>query len=415
VPATLLVATETHFVRTTDGRFYSTTGIDGYGFWTRYLDVFDRVVVAARTWTVQDSPAAPRVDGPGVDVAALPDYRGPWEYLRTRLALGTAIRRAIAGADALCLRAPGPIAGLAWRFRNGRPYGVEVVGDPLDALSPGAVRSAARPVARTVLARDLRAMCREAEAVSYVTTRVLQHRYPARGWSTSYSSIQLDADAFVGENDVRQRYDARTLHDRGTPNNPWRLICVGSLTQLYKGIDVAIDALVSCRARGMHAALSIVGDGAERRRLEEYARMRGVASSVTFYGLVPATRVRALLDAGDIFVLPSRTEGLPRGMVEAMARGVVCVGTAIGGIPELLPDSRMVRQNDPDGLAATLVGLCSAPEGLVGVALADLSTALRYQAGTLRPRRVACYSRIRAAIKNISGTLPDKRQLRLHD
>jgi glycosyltransferase involved in cell wall biosynthesis len=314
----------------------------------------------------------------------------------------------VTGADALCLRAPGPIAGLAWRFRGGRPFGVEVVGDPLDALSPGAVRSAARPFARAVLARDLRAMCRAAEAVSYVNTGALQRRYPARSWNTSYSSIQLDDEAFVSEDIVRQRYDTARLCMRGTPCDPWRFIFVGSLAQVYKGLDVAIDALAACRARGMHAALSIVGDGAERRRLEEHARVRGIASSAIFCGLVPATRVRALLDAADIFVLPSRTEGLPRAMIEAMARGVVCVGTAVGGIPELLPDSRVVRPGDSDGLAAILIGLCSAPEGLASVALADLSTSRRYQTHALRPRRVACYSRIRAAIESDERRLPER-------
>src|SRR5262249_50405408 len=81
-------------------------GVDGYGFWTRYLDVFDRVLVAARTRMISQAPALPPVDGSGVEVAALPDYRGPWEYLRARPALVAAMRHAVASADALCLRAP---------------------------------------------------------------------------------------------------------------------------------------------------------------------------------------------------------------------------------------------------------------------------------------------------------------------
>src|SRR5262249_58386523 len=209
--------------------------------------------------------------------------------------LVVAMRRAVASADALCLRAPGPIAGLAWRLRDGRPFGVEVVGDPLDALAPGAVRSAARPFARAALAHELRAMCRSADAVAYVTAGTLQRRYPAGRWSTSYSSIQLDDEAFASEEDVRRRYDVARLSTKGTSSDPWRFVFVGSLAQRYKGLDVAIDAIALCRAQGLHANLTVVGDGAERHRFAQHALTRGLARSVKFMGHLPATEVRGVL------------------------------------------------------------------------------------------------------------------------
>ena len=412
MPATLLVASETHFDRTADGRVYSTTGIDGYGFWTRYLDVFDRVVVAARTRTGRVVGGASRVDGPGVEVAALPDYRGPWAYVRMRPRLARAMRRAVASADALCLRAPGPIAGLAWRLRGGRPYGVEVVGDPSDALAPGAVRSATRPFARVALARELRAMCRTADAVSYVTAGTLQRRYPARDWSTSYSSIELDDEAFVSEDDVRRRYLLTRLATRGTSSDPWRFVFVGSLAQRYKGLDVAIDALALCRAQGLNAHMTIVGEGVERRRFEDRARTRDVDSSVGFVGQVAPTDVRRVLDGSDVFVLPSRTEGLPRAMIEAMARGVVCVGSCVGGIPELLPRSRLAPAGDVQRLAAILAGLCTNRQDLASLALADRAVALRYRSSALRPRRIALYERVRSATQNFRDGSMDGRPAR---
>jgi glycosyltransferase involved in cell wall biosynthesis len=400
VPATLLVATETHFNRTADGRVYSTTGIDGYGFWTRYLDVFDRVVVAARTRTGPVIEGAARVEGPGVEIAALPDYRGPWEYVRTRPRLARAMRQAVASVDALCLRAPGPIAGLTWRLRAGRPYGVEVVGDPSDALGPGTVRSATRPLARVALARDLRTMCRTADAVSYVTAGTLQPRYPARGWSTSYSSIELDDEDFASEDEVRRRYLLLQLATRGTSTDPWRFVFVGSLAQRYKGLDVAIDALALCRAQGLNARMTVVGGGVERRGFENLARARNVESAISFVGQVAPTDVRRMLDGSDLFVLPSRTEGLPRAMVEAMARGVVCVGSSVGGIPELLPGSRLVPPGDARSLARNLAQLCTNRRDLASLALEDRAVALRYRASVLRPRRIAFYERIRSAVQD---------------
>src|SRR5262249_45829601 len=154
----------------------------------------------------------------------------------------------------------------------------------LDALAPGAVRSAARAFARQALARELRAMCRSADAVAYVTSGTLQRRYPAGHWSTSYSSIQLDDDAFMSEEEVQRRYDLARLSTKGTASDRWRLVFVGSLAQRYKGLDVAIDAVALCRARGFHANLTVVGDGAERGSLAHYARRCGLTTSVRFMG-----------------------------------------------------------------------------------------------------------------------------------
>jgi glycosyltransferase involved in cell wall biosynthesis len=403
---TVLVATETHFVRDSAGQVYSTTGTDGYDFWTRYLDVFDRVKIAARTAPGSPRAAGVPVEGPGVEVSDLPEYRGPWVYLRSRAALGAAMRRALADADALCLRAPGPIAGLAWRLRGRRPFGVEVVGDPLD-MSAGSVRSAARPIVRVALARDLRAMCRGADAVAYVTAEALQRRYPTRGWSTSYSSIHLDDEAFVDEEAVRQRYGAPALATRGRAGDPWRLVFVGSLAQLYKAPDVAIAALAACRRRGLHAVLTIVGDGKERAALERHTHACGVASRVRFLGHLPAGQpVRAVLDDADIFVLPSRQEGLPRAMIEAMARGVVSVGTRVGGIPELLPAARLAEPGDAGRLAEIITRLCESRAELVDGAMNDRRVALRYKSALLRPKRIACYERIRSALRCDSHERP---------
>ena len=182
--ATLLVATEAHFVRGSDGRVYSSSGVDGYAFWSRYRAAFDRVLVAARTATAHVDGERVVLEGPGVEVVPLPDYLGPWQCLRVAAQLRSTMAEAVARADALCLRAPGPIAGLAWRLAGRRPYAVEVVGDPYDALAPGTVTSSVRPLARGALAHDLRRMCAGATAVSYVTAGALQPRYPTPAWST---------------------------------------------------------------------------------------------------------------------------------------------------------------------------------------------------------------------------------------
>jgi len=406
----LLVVSETHFVRGADGRICSCFGVDGYPFWQRYLDVFDDVIVAARTAQARGADGFVAVEGPGVTVAPLPDYRGPWGYAAQRRRLRRAMRTAIAGADALCLRAPGPIAMCAWRLGRQRPFAVEVVGDPHDALAPGAVRSALRPLARTLATHGLRTLCREAVAVAYVTGATLRERYPARSWSTSYTSIDLGEDAFATDEQIAARRQRWTRSGKGTERDPWRLVCIGTFAQLYKGQDVLIDAVARCRARATHVELTLVGDGIHRAALERRTECDGLCSVVRFTGQVPSgAGVRAMLDAADVFVLPSRAEGLPRALLEAMAWGVPSIASRAGGTPELLPPDRLVAPGDAADLADTLTQLCRPPTDVAALAVTDRSVARRFAASVVRPRRLELYRRLRTAAAAQSLGRPRRR------
>lgn len=399
----MLVALESRLVRAGDGWIYSSTGVDGYPFWQRYREVFETVLVAART---QDGamrgpvPCASHgpvpVEGPGVRVVPLPTYVGPWEYVAVRHRLIAALRAGVAQADVLCLRAPGAIAGAAWRLRGTRPVGVEVVGDPHDALAPGVVRSTLRPLARALLVRELRVMCAGATAVAYVSRERLPQRYPAGAWWTVCSSIDLDDDAFASAAELAAR--VTRLRTRRDADAPWHLVFVGSLAQLYKGPDLLIDAVARCRAAGLALALTIVGDGRHRAALETEAAARGLAGAIHFTGQLGAgPAVRAVVDAADLFVLPSRTEGMPRAVLEAMARGVPCLGSHVGGIPELLPAERLVAPGAAAALAAALTRVLADRDALAAAAVRDHALARTYHAEHLRPRRRELYERLHAA------------------
>src|SRR6202042_2877537 len=81
----------------------------------------------------------------------------------------------------------------------------------------------------------------------------------------------------------------------------------------------------------------------------------GIEAQVEFVGSVTAGEpVRHELDQADLFILPSRAEGVPRAMLEAMARGLPCIGSSIGGIPELLHKEDLVPADDPAALAKVI-------------------------------------------------------------
>jgi glycosyltransferase involved in cell wall biosynthesis len=287
------------------------------------------------------------------------------------------------------------------------PYGLEVVGDPSAVFAPGVVEHPLRPFFRWHFSRHLRQQCQRAVGVAYVTKRSLQERYPAQLMDVSVSDVDLAADALVGGT-AWTHYSSTELEVAGVAEDirpvkqhgPFQLVTVGSLEQLYKGTDVLIEAVARCVRAGVDLTLVIVGDGKYRLRLMAQAERIGVASRIRFLGRVTAgAPVRDILDTAHLFVLPSRTEGLPRALIEAMARALPCIGSDVGGIPELLDAGELVPPGDPAPLAAKIQEILRDPLRRKTMSQRNLTVAHEYAAPVLAERRRKFYEHVRDCTK----------------
>jgi glycosyltransferase involved in cell wall biosynthesis len=399
----LTVTLEARYFVTPDGTGWTASGT-AQKFWRRYLEVFDHVRIVARAVPVERAlPAWLPVTGDGVSLIPMPNYLGPWSYLRRSRAFQRAIRAARPKQGAVILRVPSHLGGCLERYLRERkhPYALEVVGDPQEVFAPGVVDHPLRPFFRWHFSRQLRRQCREANGVAYVTERVLQMRYPAKSM-VGISDAQIDERA-LAEGGLWSHYSSIDLESeaignaRGGPNQKtYRLVAVGSLAQRYKGIDVLIGAVARCVEAGLNLTAVVVGDGRFRSELEARAKRLGVAARISFIGEVPAGKpVRDILDASDLFVMPSRTEGLPRAMIEAMARGLPCIGSAVGGIPELLDAGNMVMPDDPDALAAKIREVLGDHVRMSEMSQRNLATAKKYAEPVLAARRRLFYEQVR--------------------
>jgi glycosyltransferase involved in cell wall biosynthesis len=379
------VTIEGRMARTPDGAVWTGRPFN-YSFWARYLDVFDRVNVVIR---LQSVPRVPedwqRADGEGVSFRALPYYHGPLQYVLKARQVRHTMQEALKEEEAVILRVPGISGTVASNYlvTVGHPYGAEVVGDPYDVFAPDVVRHPLRRLFRARLPRDLRRLVAKADAVSYVTAEALQRRYPPspKAFSTHYSSVTLPDDAFIAA--------PRTVDGN---QQSFVAIFVGSLAQLYKAPDVLLDAVSQCVREGVDLKLLMAGDGIYRAQLEVQAAELGIQERVHFLRQVPPGEpVRAQFDQADLFVLPSKTEGLPRAMIEAMARGLPCIGTTVGGIPELLPPEDMVPPGDSAALASKISQVLRDPERRARMAARNLANAQEYHRTILQERRNAFY------------------------
>ncbi|MEG4282807.1 glycosyltransferase family 4 protein [Microcoleus sp. A006_D1] len=387
----VIVTVEHRFDRTPDGAVWTQT-MFAHSYWMRYFDVFEEVVPVARVREVSAVPSDwIRADGERVSFVAVPYYIGPWQYLLKAPQVQHAARQAVVANanDAVIFYAPSQIAYCIEPVlrASDRPYGVYVIADPYDVFAPGSVKSLLRPFLRWQSPRRLREHCANANVAAYITEKALQLRYPPNpeAFKTYYSMAQLPEATCASVGRSPQ-----------PPGSPLTLIAVGSLAQLYKAPDAAIEAVAICMREGLDIKLIWVGDGKYRAEMEALVGALGLAERVFFRGqLTAGDAVRTELDRADLFIMPSHQEGLPRAMVEAMARALPCIGSTVGGIPELLDHEDLVPPGNAAALASKIREVVTDRDRMARMSARNLNKAKEYTDEVLRSKRNAFYRCVR--------------------
>jgi glycosyltransferase involved in cell wall biosynthesis len=370
-------------------------GPSHYSAWSELLEVFSEVILLARV-TKRNGPdkGQQRIDGPRISVHPLAEYAGPWQYLQRLPALKAQARSAINTCDAYLLRLPGLVSRLVWQEikHEKRGFGVEVLGDPWDAMAPGSIPGMLRPLYRRVAAREMKQMCGSAASVLYWSRHALQHRYPAmRAAETFVSPRVVLEQGFASPEMMAARL--RRIQDHV---QELRIGYLGSFAQLYKGPDTLLQALAICRDRGLTFKVYFGGEGKYRSPMEILANELSLGEHTIFLGQLEGGRaVHEFLGTLDLFVMPCRAEAFGRAFVEAMARGCPCIGSNVGGIPELLDPQDLVPANDPTVLAQTILRVANDRERMQAMSLRNLERAKEFSPDLLRNVRQSFYKSLK--------------------
>ncbi len=123
---------------------------------------------------------------------------------------------------------------------------------------------------------------------------------------------------------------------RGFPNALW----IGSIAELHptKGLDTLVEAFAAIAHDLPSTVLVIMGDGSEWAKLQKLVQIYDLPDRVVLTGFVKDAS--SYLPALDIFVLPSRSEALGYALLEAGLASLPSIGTRVGGIPEIIEDSK---------------------------------------------------------------------------
>lgn len=200
--------------------------------------------------------------------------------------------------------------------------------------------------------------------------KIINGTYFRRGWSVpvalSPEVRNSIADFYgIGEHKVPVIYNGVDL-SRCIPKEHYgakelRLIHVGRFNEQknHKGLLEAFRLLL---AECPDCRLDLVGDGELRESMEAYAKELGILERVRFLG--SQSNVYPFLHEADIFLLPSKYEGMPMTIIEAMGTGLPVVASAVGGVPDMLihGESGLLVSGEPEETARALIQLVCSEE-----------------------------------------------------
>jgi glycosyltransferase involved in cell wall biosynthesis len=386
----LLIAADSLFYKTPDGKYWCKT-IYNYNFWLRYLTVFESLNIVSRTKHVKykEVEGYLEVNGPNIRISELPYMRGMKQYGKNYLSFSQKAKKAIENAECAIFRLPSVSADMVLKYykKTGKPYALEVVADPFDAY-------ASNKIAQVFYSKRLRMETLKANGVSYVTKFNLQSRYPScanlngetkNNFESYYSTINLMDSYFTAAKSYDSEKKQFTIvHTANSINND------------IKGHEVVIRVLKQLRENGFDVQVIFIGDGTKKKHYEQLAKELDIEDFVTFTGLLSSpNEVRKILISGDIFVFPTKAEGLPRAIIEAMAVGLPVLSTPVNGIPELLENENMLDPQDVNGYVKRLIYLFENYRDMEKMSKINIEKAKDYTIDKLTLRRNEFYSKLR--------------------
>jgi len=390
----LLVVADGHYFIDKGQNVYVESVFD-YSFYSRYLSAFEEVYAIIRAEKMDTVPVGyKKASGPNVHFLPILPSKGLKQYARNYFTNIKMIKRYILEFECAIFRIPGVVANtvMTCYSKTKRPYAIEVVVDPWEYFAKGTVEGITRPFVRLGWTLSLKKACMSANGVSYVTQKYLQEKYPCKAFikpsdtffTSSYSSVELPDNMFgtVKEYKAKDKYIISHV--------------ANAYTGYGKGHITLMKATKEVLKRGYNIDVWFIGDGPLRMEFEKTATNLGIADHVRFLGRLPnGEAVREKIKESDLFVFPTRAEGLPRVILEAMAEGIPAISSPVCGIPEILPNDCLVEYDDYCGYAEAIIRMLDNPNLMTQYSRRNLIVSKEYKSSILNNKRELFYRKLR--------------------
>lgn len=312
----------------------------------------------------------------------------PRTYLQTRKANKQILERIIPYIDILVAHLPSRIGSeaisIAKKYK--KPYFIGVVGCAWDAYWNYGIKG---KLVAVPFFFEMRRLVKQSPFAFYVTQKFLQNRYPCKGYSIGCSNVEIPT---LYDQILKQRQKKINSNNYDVIN----IVTCAAIDVIYKGQEYVIRAIASLnRVSDRKYHYYLVGNG-DKSYLYNLAMRERVTDYVHFIGVLPHEEIFAFLDKMDVYIQPSRQEGLPRAVIEAMSRAMVVFGSNTAGIPELLEPECVFKNGDVKKIMELLKGVNNRTS--LQYATRNFNEARSYTADVLNERRYKFFDKIRNSV-----------------
>jgi glycosyltransferase involved in cell wall biosynthesis len=291
----------------------------------RYSYFGSTVSFLMRYQVIQDSEAIrySKISHPAFNFINLPNFKSIKTYHKKTNSI-TIIKKAVDDHDVIILRLPSAAGAIAYEYAksSNKPILIEMVACVYDALWNYDWRG--KLLANYKL-KKYQAILKKSSHVIYVTNDFLQKRYPTKGKSIGCSDVVLkEIDTTILEKRLLKIENLQEELVLGT---------VAAIDVPYKGQADVINVIA--RSNNNNLKYKIVGQG-NSSKLQNLIDKSQLQNEVEILGSLSHDKVFEFIDYIDLYIQPSKQEGLPRSVIEAMSRACPVLGSNIAGIPELI-------------------------------------------------------------------------------
>lgn len=352
----------------------------------RYSFLADDITFLIRTKAVDALRHYTKVPNQ-IKVINVPNFKSPKTFIKNIRKANDIISNQIKNTDIVVLRTQSSIADLALRYvrKYKKPYIVECVGCSWDTFwNLGFIGKLVAPY----MFFKQKAMMKTAPYAYYVTKEFLQSRYPSTGKKISCSNVVLDK-----HNDELLTKRIKRIDQLNTKKE----IIIGTAAAIdtkYKGQEYVIKALPQLLSKGYKVVYKLAGGltgQSENTYLKDLSIKLGVSDKVVFCGSLSSAEMKEYYDSLDLYIQPSKQEGLPRSVIEAMSRGCPVIGTNLAGIPELIDSKCLFKKANVNDIIHTIEKMMD-KDVLKEQAKANYMNAQQYERDVLVKKREEFYS-----------------------
>ncbi|MET3319932.1 UNVERIFIED_ORG: glycosyltransferase involved in cell wall biosynthesis [Peribacillus simplex] len=385
----ILFAISSQYYKNEEGIW--TTSSYNNTMWDEYLESFNEIYVFAPLVNCDSLPnGCKRADNKRVKFLDSSSIKK--KHIINIIKMKNKLNMLVKSIDGGILHSPSLEAEIAFnalkKFK--KPYVVESRGE--QSMHEGFLRARGTPFPKLVKLLFLNMHMKHLESAygCIYVSKTLKERYaPKSNIKTGVISDLRLPISFIKKPRVWEK-----------SSNPFKIINVGNLSPYKDQLTLLRAVHYVINNFNYNIVLNIVGKGPLQEELERYSKELGISENVKFHGFVPwGEELFKLYDENDLFVLSSLTEGMPRVVLESLARGLPVVSTEVSGSIEVLPKECIVPVGDYKKLGSAIKNLVENPHLLSQLSELGISQIYNYRENFLRERKIEFFNEFKEAYK----------------